>query len=123
MKNTKFNNLKTKSSKLDKKTPDVATLIHINQHNIDQQNLEKKIADVDKKIRDLKGLLNTNVLDKKIGEVENKKPDFSGLVKETDYDAKIFEIEGKFITTSDYNKFMSEILDAKIKQTKISQQI
>ena len=42
-------------------------------------------------------------------------PHIFGLVKKTDYDAKIPEIEGKYFTTF-YNKFMSEILDAKIKQ-------
>ena len=34
---------------LDKKVPDVTTLIHVNQYNTDKQNLEKKIRDVDKK--------------------------------------------------------------------------
>ena len=34
---------------LQKKTPDVTTLIHINQYNTDKQNLKKKIGDVDKK--------------------------------------------------------------------------
>ena len=34
---------------LEKKIPDAATLIHINQHNTHKQNLEKKIGDVDKK--------------------------------------------------------------------------
>ena len=39
--------------------------------------------------------------------------------KETNYDAKILEIEGTQITTADYNDFMSEILDPKIKQKKL----
>ena len=42
VKNTKFNTLKTKVNKLDKKFPDVTTLIHINGYNMDKQNLEKK---------------------------------------------------------------------------------
>ena len=46
VKNTKFN---TKVKSLEKKFPDVATLININQYNTDKQNLEKKIGDVDKK--------------------------------------------------------------------------
>ena len=49
VKNTKFNTLKTKVNNLEKKIPDAATLIHINQHNTHKQNLEKKIGDVDKK--------------------------------------------------------------------------
>ena len=47
VKNTKFNTLKTKVNNLEKKIPDGATLIHINQYNTDKQILEKKIGDVD----------------------------------------------------------------------------
>ena len=42
--------------------------------------------------------------------------DLSGLVKKKDYDAKIVDILGKYITTSDYNRFTSDIHDAKTKQ-------
>ena len=56
------------------------------------------------------------VLDTKTKEVDNKTPGLGGLVKKTDYDAKISDIKGKYVTTSDYNKFRSDILDAKIKQ-------
>ena len=49
-------------------------------------------------------------------------PVASDLVKKTYYDAKILEIKGKYITTSDYNKFTSDILDVK-KTKRISQQI
>ena len=42
VKNTKFNTLKVKVSKLDKKPPGAATLTHINQYNTDKQNLDKK---------------------------------------------------------------------------------
>ena len=37
-------------------------------------------------------------------------------LKKTDYDAKIAEMEKKYFTTSDYNKFMNNILDTKIAQ-------
>ena len=46
-----------------------------------------------------------------------------GLAKKRDYDAKILDSKGKYIATSDYNKFTSDIYDAKIKQRRISQQI
>ena len=49
VKNRKFSRLKTKVIKLDKKLPDAAILIHINQYYTDKQNLEKKTGDVDKK--------------------------------------------------------------------------
>ena len=40
----------------------------------------------------------------------------SGLVTKTDYNAKISDIVGKYFTTSDYNKFIKEMSDAKIKE-------
>ena len=52
VKNRKFNTLRIKVTKLDKKNS-WCTLIHINQYNTDKQNLEKKIGDVDKKCRTL----------------------------------------------------------------------
>ena len=58
----------------------------------------------------------TAVLNTKICEVENKIPTITNLVKRRNYDAKTIEIEEKFITTSDYNKFSNDILDAKVKQ-------
>ena len=121
-KNTKFNTLKTKVNKLDKKVPDGTSLIYINQSNTDKQKVEKKIEMLIK-IPDVSGLVITTVIDTKIKEVDNKISEPSRLVKKTDYDAKILEIEGKCFNTSDYNKFMSDILDTKIKQKRISQQI
>ena len=49
VKNRKFNTLETKVNSIEKKIPDAATLIHINQYNTDTQNLEKEIGYVDKK--------------------------------------------------------------------------
>ena len=43
VKSTKFNTLKTKVNKLDKKTPDGITLIRIIQCNTDKQNMKKNI--------------------------------------------------------------------------------
>ena len=57
VKNTKSNTLKTKINKLVKKTPDVTTLIHINEYNTVKQSAEKNIGDVDKKMSDIKVLL------------------------------------------------------------------
>ena len=119
VKNRKFNTLKTKINKLDRKIPNATTLIQINQYNADKKSFEKKIVDVDKKIPSLSGLMTTTVLNSKIIAIKNKIPNVSDLVKKTDYDAKISEIEVKYITTSDYNKFTSDILDAKIKQKEL----
>ena len=54
-----------------------------------------------------------------IGEAET----VSGLAKKTVYIAKISEGQGKYITTTNYNKFRNVILDAKVKPKKVSQQI
>ena len=51
--------------------------------------------------------------------VENKISDVSNLVKKTDYDANISDIESKYFATADYDKFTSQMLDAKIKQKKL----
>ena len=58
--------------------------------------------------------MTTTDLNTKVSEVEK-----SGLAKKLDYDAKILETEGKYFTTSDYNKFTSDILYAKIKQEEL----
>ena len=42
-KNIKFNTVKKKVNKLEKKIPDATTLIDNNQYNTDKQNLEKKL--------------------------------------------------------------------------------
>ena len=54
------------------------------------------------------------VINTKISEDENKISNVSDLVKKTGYDAYISDIEKKCFTTSDYNKFAKEILDAKM---------
>ena len=65
------------------------------------------------------GLVKTAAVKTKIGQVENKIPDVNGLVKKTDYNAKISDIERKYLTASAYNNFMSEIVDAKMKEKQI----
>ena len=78
--------------------------------------MEKKIVDVDKKIPAVSGLVTKTVFNTNISEVQNKILNVSGSVEKANYDAKTSGIEVKYITTSDYNEFMSDILDAKIKQ-------
>ena len=46
----------------------------------------------------------------------NNIPKFNNNLFKTDYDAKISDNENKNFTTSDYNKFSSEILGAMIKK-------
>ena len=63
--------------------------------------------------------MTTTVLNTKITEVENKNPNIIDLARKTYYNAKILEIKRKYLTTSDYNKITSNILDAKIKQKEL----
>ena len=134
--------LNTKVNNFENKIPDATTLIHINQYNTDKQNLEKTIGDVDEKMPDVSGLVITTVLNAKIGEVENKipdtgglmtitvldtktgdvynkVPDVSGLINKIVHNAKTSDIEKKYFTTLNYNKFTTEILDAKIKEKRL----
>ena len=109
MKLLKNNTLKTKAYKLDEKTPDATTLIHINQYNTEKQNLENKIVYVYQKIPGVSASVDTTDLI-----VESKVPDLSGLAKKTDYEAKILEMDERYFISSDYNKFTSDIVDTKI---------
>ena len=100
VKNTKFNTPKTKVNNLEKKNPDSTTLLWISELEVS-------------------GLVTTTILNIKISEIENKIPNISDLIKKEDQHAEISDIEEKYFTTSDYNKFTSEILDAKIKQKEL----
>ena len=106
VKNTEFNTLKTKVQNLEKKIPNVSTLIYINQHNIKKQTLEKTTGDVDKIIPHASGLVTTTVLNKKISEVENKIPDTSSLMTTNLLTTKISEVEKKIPDHAKY-KYIS----------------
>ena len=73
--------------------------------------LNNKIDEIKNKIPSITNLALTAALTT----VENKIPNVSDLVKKTDYDAKISEIENKYFA-SDYDKFTSNTLDARITQ-------
>ena len=74
--------------------------------------LNTKIGKVENKIQDTSGLATTALRNKEIGEAENKIP-VSNLLKKT-------YIRHYKNTNSDYNKFTSDILDAKIKQKELA---
>ena len=84
---------------------------HINK--IQSIKLEMQI-----KNPDISGLVTMTVPDTKTKEVDSKIPDLSSLDKKN-YDAKRLEIKGKYFTNSDYNKFKSDIFDAKIRQKEL----
>ena len=59
-----------------------------------------------------------NEVKSEIPRVTNLATTASNLVKEVDYDAKMSEIEKIYFPTFNYNKFMNNTHDAKIKQKK-----
>ena len=61
--------------------------------------------------------MTATVLNIKIGKVENKISNITDLVKKKIITLE--KIEKKYFTIADYNKFMSERLDAKIKQKEL----
>ena len=73
-----------------------------------------KITEIEGKIPSITGSAKTTVLNT----VENIIL-VGDLVNKTNYDAKISDTEAKYFTTSDYNKFMNEMLDKKIKEKKL----
>ena len=114
-----YNKINAKVYISEKNIAVATTLVYISQCNTDKQSLEERIGDVNKKRPDVSGLVTTNFFNTKISKVENKIPNVSGVVQKSDYDAKITDIEGEHFTTSDYDTFTGDILDAKIKQKEL----
>ena len=113
-----------------------------NQYNTDKKYFEKKLkmlrtkyevfcnlvttsilntalGEVENKTAVVSNLGVSNVFDTNMKEVENKFPVVSYLDKKMDYGTKISELKGKYITTSDYDNFASDIIDAKVKQIEL----
>ena len=78
-------------------------------------SLNAKINEVKNKITSITKLATTIALTA----VKNKILNFSNLVKKADYDAEIKDIRNIYCTTSDYNEFMNNILDANITAKKL----
>ena len=62
--------------------------------------------------------MTATVVHKKVSEAENKILIVTVLVKETDCNVRISKIEKKYFTISNYKKFKSDIIDAKIEHKK-----
>ena len=81
-------------------------------------DLLKKLNDTECKVPSITGLATTPAFNA----VKTKMPNVSDLVKKkkkTVYDAKILDIESKYFTTSNYNKFSGDILNAKMKEKEL----
>ena len=103
-----------KTSKVDKKIPDVSGLVK-------KTDFSSKITEVLNKIPSITGLATNSASTA----VENKIPDVSSLVKKTDYNTKISKIEGKivnhnhgkYITTPEFNTMTATVFNATAAQT------
>ena len=100
------------SAKINEVKSEIPTIINLATNTA----LNAKINEVKNEIPSVTNLATTDALTA----VENKNPNVSDLVKRADYDTKISEMKIKYFTTSDYNKFTNNILDAKITEKKIS---
>ena len=54
-----------------------------------------------------------------LSDLTNEGPNVSNLVKKANFYAKLSDIEEKIFITSEYKKFMTNILDVKIKNEKL----
>ena len=77
---------------------------------VNKTDYNTKIKDGEDNIPSVSNLATTAALTA----VKNKIPNVSNLFKKADYVAKISDIENEYFTTSDYNKFTNNILDARI---------
>ena len=85
-----------------------------------KQNLEKNVRDIDKKKQKVVDKLLRLFLTENLLQLRIK---FLMLVVylKSNHDTKISDIKGKFFNTSDYNKFLTDILDTETKL--VSQQM
>ena len=100
-----------KISKIDRKIPDVSSLVKKTDFN-------SKISEVEGKIPCIIGLATNSELTA----IKNKIPEVSSLVKKTDYNTKISEIENKvndhnhdkYITTPEFNTMAARTFNARL---------
>ena len=89
---------------LNAKINEVKDEIHSTTNLVTDASLNVKINEVKGKKPSITNLATTAAL-------ENKIPNVKYLVKKADYDVEIKHIKNKYFITSDYNKFMNNILD------------
>ena len=69
-----------KVNNLQKKIPEAAALIQINQYNTNGDSLEKKVEDVDQKLSVTSGLVTTGVLNTKTSRKQQQKKNYDKSV-------------------------------------------
>ena len=100
-----------KINKIDKKIPDISSLVK-------KTNFNTKVTEIEGKIPSIKGLATNSELTA----IENKIPDISSLVKNIDYNTEIIEIENKvndhnhdkYITTPEFNTIAEDVFKARL---------
>ena len=115
VKRTKYekygSDFENKISKIDKKIPDISSLVKKTDFNF-------KISEIEGKIPSITGL----VTNSELTVVENKIPEVSSLVKKTDYNTKISDIEkkipdydhDKYVTTPEFNTVAVSAFNARL---------
>ena len=97
-------------------------LVQINKYNSDKQKYEKRNWDVGQKVPEHSRLVSSTVFDLKIAGVENKIPGVGGKWQLLFFILKLdsFSVEtrdsDKYLTTIEFNKFVSSVFDTKLKQ-------
>ena len=97
-------------------------LVQINKYNSDKQKYEKRNWDVGQKVPEHSRLLSSTVFNLKIAGVENKIPGVGGKWQLLFFILKLdsFSVEtrdsDKYLTTIEFNKFVSSVFDTKLKQ-------
>ena len=131
---TKYNSLKTKVSNID-----TTNFVLKTKYEKDGSDFEDKTSKIDKKIPDVSGLVKKTNFNDKVTEIEGKIPSISGLatnsalatvgnkipnasslVKKTGYNTKISDIEkkvidhnhDKYITAPQFNTMAAEVFKA-----------
>ena len=136
VKNIEYNKLVTKVDNID-----TTNFVKKNKYEKDGSDFEDKINKIDKKIPDVTSLVKKTDFNTKVTEiegkipritglatnseliaVENKIPNASSLVKKTDYNTEISEIENKvsdhnhdkYITTPEFNTLAADVFKARL---------
>ena len=119
-------NFEVKINKVDKKIPDVSSLVKKTDFNT------LKITEMESKIPNVRGFLLSSAFNSKITEVENKIPDIknlasktgvtavenrisniSNLVSKTDYTAEITKIKTDYVTNAALDAMHKDLVQKK----------
>ena len=126
VKKTEFNSLETKVDIID-----TTNFILKTKYEKDRSEFEDKISKIDKKIPDISSLVKKTDFNAKVTTIEGKIPSISGLAtnssltaleKKTDYNTKISDIENKvndhnhdkYITTPECNTLAADVFKARL---------